>query len=133
MNSSDSNFGYTRREAFCLGISSLAAVWFGSPLLSALAQTTNTPAPTGPYTLPPLPYPYEALEPQIDTLTMQIHHDKHHQAYVDNANRLLADQPELAKLSPKDLLKNSARPRKLSALACATMWAGMSITPCFGR
>jgi superoxide dismutase, Fe-Mn family len=109
MKSSDSNLGYTRREAFRLGMSSLAAVWFGSPLVSALAQTTIAPAPTGPYTLPPLPYPYEALEPQIDTLTMQIHHDKHHKAYVDNANKLLADQPELAKLSPEDLLKNLSK------------------------
>jgi Fe-Mn family superoxide dismutase len=85
--------------------------------------------------LPPLPYPYEALEPQIDTLTMQIHHDKHHKAYVDNANKLLADQPELAKLSPEDLLKNlSKAPEAIrTGLPCATMWAGMSITPCFGR
>ncbi len=109
MKSSDSNFGYTRREAFRLGMSSLAAVWFGSPLASALAQTTTDPAPAGPYTLPPLPYPYEALEPQIDTITMQLHHDRHHKAYVDNANKLLADQPELAKLSPEDLLKNLSR------------------------
>ena len=71
MNSSDSNFGYTRREAFRLGLSSLAAVWFGVPFVSALGQSTSAPAPAGPYILPPLPFPYEALEPQIDTLTMQ--------------------------------------------------------------
>jgi superoxide dismutase, Fe-Mn family len=45
------------------------------------------------YTLPPLPYPYEALEPHIDTQTMQIHHDKHHQTYVTNLNNALKDQP----------------------------------------
>jgi Fe-Mn family superoxide dismutase len=106
MNSSESNFGYTRRETFRLGLSSLVAVWFSGPLVSALGQSTSPPAPAGPYTLPPLPYPYEALEPQIDTLTMQIHHDNHHQAYVDNANRLLAGEPDLAKLSPEELLKN---------------------------
>ena len=42
------------------------------------------------HTLPALPYAFDALEPHIDTLTMQIHHDKHHQAYVDNLNKALA-------------------------------------------
>jgi len=42
------------------------------------------------YSVPPLPYPYEALEPHIDKLTMEIHHDKHHQAYVDKVNAALA-------------------------------------------
>ena len=42
------------------------------------------------FTLPPLPYAYEALEPQIDEQTMKIHHDKHHQAYVDNLNKAIA-------------------------------------------
>jgi superoxide dismutase, Fe-Mn family len=41
------------------------------------------------YTVPPLPYPYEALEPHIDKLTMEVHHDKHHQAYVDKVNAAL--------------------------------------------
>jgi Fe-Mn family superoxide dismutase len=63
-------------------------------------------SPSGPYTLPPLPYAPEALEPHIDAETMRIHHSKHHKAYVDNANKLLADQPELAKLSPVELLEN---------------------------
>jgi Fe-Mn family superoxide dismutase len=78
--------------------------------LAALALALPTAfaqeAPTGPYKLPPLPYPPEALEPHIDAETMRIHHNKHHQAYVTNANKLLADQPELAKLSPEELLKN---------------------------
>jgi len=46
-----------------------------------------------PFTLAPLPYPHESLEPHIDTLTMQIHHGKHHQAYVDNLNKAIAGTP----------------------------------------
>lgn len=68
------------------------------------AQTTE--APTGPYTLPPLPYAYEALQPHIDAETMRIHHNKHHQAYITNANKLLVGHPELSKLGPLELLKN---------------------------
>lgn len=45
------------------------------------------------FTLPALPYAYDTLEPYIDTLTMQIHHDKHHQAYVDNLNKAIAGTP----------------------------------------
>jgi superoxide dismutase, Fe-Mn family len=107
MKSSDSNLGCTRREALRLGLGSLAAAWFGGSVLRALAAQSTSGSPvSGPYALPSLPYPYDALEPHIDTLTMQIHHDKHHKAYVDNANKLLADQPELAKLSPEELLRS---------------------------
>ena len=45
------------------------------------------------FTLPPLPYAPDALEPHIDATTMQIHHDKHHQAYVDNLNKAIAGTP----------------------------------------
>lgn len=58
------------------------------------------------YTLPPLPYPYNALEPHIDARTMEIHHTKHHQAYINNANKALESHPELAKLPVEELLKN---------------------------
>jgi Fe-Mn family superoxide dismutase len=61
---------------------------------------------TGPFTLPPLPYPFDALEPYIDAQTMQIHHDKHHAAYVDNLNKAIAAFPDLGKKSVEDLLKN---------------------------
>ena len=52
--------------------------------------------PTGPFTLPALPYAYEALEPSFDAVTMHLHHDKHHQAYVNNLNAAVAGHPELA-------------------------------------
>ena len=45
------------------------------------------------FTLPPLPYAFDALEPHIDAQTMQIHHGKHHQAYVDNLNKAIAGTP----------------------------------------
>ena len=48
------------------------------------------------YTLPPLPYAFDALEPTIDARTMEIHHDKHHAAYVNNLNNALKDHPELS-------------------------------------
>jgi superoxide dismutase, Fe-Mn family len=58
-----------------------------------------------PFELPPLPYDYAALEPHIDTQTMQIHHDKHHQAYVDNANKAL-DGTRWADQSVEQVLTN---------------------------
>jgi superoxide dismutase, Fe-Mn family len=57
-----------------------------------------------PHTLPPLPYAFDALEPHIDATTMQIHHGKHHQAYVNNLNAALDKQPDLHKRSLDDLL-----------------------------
>jgi Fe-Mn family superoxide dismutase len=59
-----------------------------------------------PFTLPPLPYPTNALEPHIDAQTMEIHHDKHHAAYVNNLNTALEKAPELQNKSLDDLLKN---------------------------
>ena len=59
-----------------------------------------------PHTLPALPYDFGALEPHIDTQTMQIHHGKHHQAYVNNLNAALDKHPELHQKSLDDLLKN---------------------------
>ena len=58
--------------------------------------------------LPPLPYSHDALEPHIDTATMQIHHGKHHQAYVTNLNKALESAPELAGKSAEELIKDLA-------------------------
>jgi Fe-Mn family superoxide dismutase len=57
------------------------------------------------YTVPPLPYAYDALEPHIDKATMEFHHDKHHQAYVDKANAALEGTP-LADAAIEDVLKD---------------------------
>jgi Fe-Mn family superoxide dismutase len=56
------------------------------------------------HSLPSLPYPFDALEPYIDAKTMEIHHDKHHGAYVTNLNKALEGHPELQKLSVEELL-----------------------------
>jgi Fe-Mn family superoxide dismutase len=59
------------------------------------------------YTVPPLPYPFDALEPYIDAKTMEIHHDKHHKAYVDNLNKAI-DGTELGNQPVESLIANLA-------------------------
>jgi len=86
------------RRTFLFGAGALAAAPF---VKSAAAQSTQTEAidfaasPKYPFLVPPLPYPYDANEPAIDTLTMQLHHDKHHAAYVSNLNAALKDHADL--------------------------------------
>jgi Fe-Mn family superoxide dismutase len=58
------------------------------------------------FTLPPLPYDFAALEPHIDAKTMEIHHGKHHQTYVNNLNAAIEKAPELANKSLDDLMRN---------------------------
>jgi Fe-Mn family superoxide dismutase len=58
------------------------------------------------YTLPPLPYPNNALEPYIDAQTMEIHHDRHHKAYVDNLNKAIEGHADLQNKSIEDVLRN---------------------------
>jgi Fe-Mn family superoxide dismutase len=60
------------------------------------------------FKLPPLPYAYDALEPHIDAKTMEIHHNKHHQAYVTNLNNALKNHPELQGKKLTDLLRDTA-------------------------
>jgi Fe-Mn family superoxide dismutase len=77
---------------------------------TASAQSASTPAAAapaaaaGPFTLPPLPYAFDALEPHLDAQTMQIHHDKHHAAYVSNLNKAVAGKPGLANRTLVQLL-----------------------------
>ncbi len=58
------------------------------------------------FELTPLPYAFDAVEPAIDALTMEIHHDKHHATYVANLNKALESQPELQGRSIEDLLRD---------------------------
>lgn len=70
------------------------------------AAPTAAPAATGPFVLPPLTYPFNAFEPHIDAKTMEIHHDKHHAAYVANLNTLAKTHPQLAASGVTDVLGN---------------------------
>jgi Fe-Mn family superoxide dismutase len=105
----------TRRQAIKTGALASAAL---AALPSAIAQTNSqmpaSATASGPFTVPPLPYAYAALEPFIDARTMEIHHDKHHAAYVANLNKAVAEYPDVAKMSVEDMLKNlNAIPEKI--------------------
>jgi len=91
----------TRREAIrhTALLGALAAVGSGIPI----ACGAETP---GAFSLPPLGYAFDALEPHLDAQTMQIHHDKHHAAYVANLNKAVAEAPSLAGKSIEALLRD---------------------------
>lgn len=101
----------TRREVLKTLGAGAALLGAGALATQASGAEATSPAPTGtatPFALPKLGYAYDALEPHIDARTMEIHHTKHHQAYIDNANKALAGAPELARRSGEDILKNLA-------------------------
>jgi len=103
----------TRRQAIQSAGALTAGFFLSTSVTRALAQAA-APAPTGPHKLPPLPYAFDALEPYFDAKTMEIHHDKHHAAYVTNLNKALAEYPDLQKLSVEELLKDLTKvPEKI--------------------
>jgi superoxide dismutase, Fe-Mn family len=85
----------TRRK-FLAGSAAVAAV--------ALARDACAQATPGPFQLPPLGYPFNALEPHIDARTMEIHHDRHHAAYVANLNNAVKDHANIASMPLQDIL-----------------------------
>jgi Fe-Mn family superoxide dismutase len=99
-----------RRQSLTLlaGAAALAASGVGSRF-SAFAQTAPAAPPPGPFKLPPLGYAFEALEPHIDAQTMMIHHDRHHAAYVNNANALVSRWPELATTPIESILSDLSK------------------------
>jgi superoxide dismutase, Fe-Mn family len=111
MNTQNVELSLSRRDALkTLGASAalLGLGLFGQQKLSAQAPVGGggaTQARGGPFMLPPLTFSYNALEPHIDAQTMEIHHTKHHQAYVTVANRALEGQPNLQGLEPGELLR----------------------------
>jgi Fe-Mn family superoxide dismutase len=91
------NMKLSRRDTLKLGALTLATLAF--PMARQSRAAAN-----GPFTLPPLPYPTDALAPVIGEKTMTIHHGKHHQAYVDKLNQALASHPDLQSWSLEELL-----------------------------
>jgi len=92
----------TRRDALKKTALS-AAVVTAAALPDALKA--QAPAPAGPFKLPALPYALDALEPHIDAKTMEIHHGRHHQAYVTNLNKAVASSADLARTSLEELIR----------------------------
>jgi Fe-Mn family superoxide dismutase len=92
----------TRRKLM-VAASGVAAVTLAPRI--TLAQTpTAAPPAAGPFKQEPLPYPTNALEPHIDARTMEIHHDRHHAAYVGNLNAIAKDNPQIAQMPIPDVL-----------------------------
>jgi superoxide dismutase, Fe-Mn family len=95
----------TRREAIKTVALTAGSLAVAPSFLNAQSATATPTHPSGPFKLPELGYAYDALEPYIDAQTMQIHHDKHNAAYVDNLNKAIAEAPEaMQKLTVEELL-----------------------------
>lgn len=77
-----------------LGLTAIASKLVSNEQLHALEQIGNQSEAVKPFSLPPLPYAYDALEPFIDKQTMEIHHSKHHQGYVDKLNKAVESKPD---------------------------------------
>jgi Fe-Mn family superoxide dismutase len=95
----DTNASLTRRK-FLAGSAAVAAV--------ALAREAHAQTASGPFQLPALGYPFNALEPHIDARTMEIHHDRHHAAYVANLNNAVKDHSNIASMPLQDILAKLA-------------------------
>jgi Fe-Mn family superoxide dismutase len=99
------------------GLASAVMLGISGRLARAASNPQAAPAPVapaGPFTLPPLPYAYDALEPYFDAETMHLHHDKHHQSYVDKLNAAVAGHPDIASRTVYDLVANlDASPMEL--------------------
>jgi Fe-Mn family superoxide dismutase len=91
---------YLSRRQLIIGATAVAA----TPHF-AFAQAA-APAPSGPFKLDPLPYPFGALEPYIDAQTMELHHDRHHRAVVTNLNDIARENPQIADKSIAEVLGN---------------------------
>ena len=110
---------FTRREMFRTTATGAAAL--AAPALFATARATDDKPPKGKkddkneaakvagFTLPKLPYAFDALEPSIDAKTMEIHHDKHHAGYVKKLNDALAGHDDWLSMTPLEVISNLAK------------------------
>src|SRR6266436_578489 len=97
----------TRRQALkATVVASAACATLSSTRVGAAPAESSPAASSGPFTVPPLSYAFDALEPHIDARTMEIHHDKHHAAYVTNLNKAVAEFPDLGKKNVEELLQD---------------------------
>jgi len=96
----------TRRAALKTLGAGAAVLGLGAMAARAATGGRSGETTAQPFALPKLEYAYDALEPHIDARTMEIHHTKHHQAYITNANNALKDQPALNGKSAEEILKN---------------------------
>ncbi|WP_149540856.1 superoxide dismutase [Siccirubricoccus phaeus] len=92
------------RRALFLGAGAALTLALPRRVFAQAAAPASAPPPSGPFTLPPLPYANDANEAAIDARTMQIHHDLHHAAYVNNLNAALREHSQLHALKLEDLL-----------------------------
>ncbi|HEY2184967.1 MAG TPA: superoxide dismutase [Xanthobacteraceae bacterium] len=94
------------RRSLAAGTAVLAAAFASRPsrLYAQAAPAPAPPAPSGPFKLPPLLYPTNALAPNIDAKTMEIHHDRHHKAYVDGLNTAVKDHSNVAAMPLEEIL-----------------------------
>ena len=94
----------SRRRFFSAAASIVAVV--AAPRVTFAQAPAATPAATGPFSVPPLKYPFNAFEPHIDAKTMEIHHDRHHAAYVANINNFAKETPQIADKPVVEVLGN---------------------------
>jgi Fe-Mn family superoxide dismutase len=89
------------RRQLMIAATGIAAVAASPRIIFTQAAAS---VPPGPFNLDPLAYPFNALEPHIDTKTMEIHHDRHHQAYVNNLNGFAQEHPQIAAMPIAEVL-----------------------------
>ncbi len=96
----------SRRHFFSAAAGIAAAASTPRVVFAQAPTVAPAAAPTGPFVVPPLGYPTNAFEPHIDARTMEIHHDRHHGAYVANLNVLAKTNPQIAASAVQDVLGN---------------------------